>query len=148
MDKFGLDYFIGDSFCIDVSCVKNGLIQIQDIISFENDIEKSDFLLLHTGISDFWGTKKYFESYPVLSEETAKFLADFSLKGAGMDAISFDPIDSKILPIHNIFLKKDIILIENLCNLKKIINRQFIFSCFPLKLENADGSPTRAAAII
>ncbi|MBW1649382.1 MAG: cyclase family protein [Deltaproteobacteria bacterium] len=148
LDKFRLDYFMGNSFCIDVSNVKNGVIEIENLISFNNNIKKSDFLLLYTDKAKFWKTNEYFKSYPVLSEDATKFLADFSLKGIGIDAVSFDFIDSKLLPIHNILLNKNIILIENLCNLKKIINRHFIFCCFPLKIKNADGSPVRAAAII
>jgi kynurenine formamidase len=110
LDKLGLDYFMGDSFCIDVSNVKNNLIEIENLISFKDDIKKSDFLLFHTGRSKFWKTKKYFDPYPALSEDAAKFLADFSLKGIGIDIISFDFLDSKTLPIQNILLKKVIFL--------------------------------------
>ncbi|MBW1616958.1 MAG: cyclase family protein [Deltaproteobacteria bacterium] len=148
LDKLGLDYFMGDSFCIDVSNVKNNLIEIENLISFKDDIKKSDFLLLYTGRAKFWKTAKYFDPYPVFSKDAAQFLGDFSLKGIGIDAYSFDAIDANALPVHNVFLKKNIILIENLCNLKKLINSHFIFCCFPLKFENADGSPTRAVAII
>ena len=148
LDKFGLSYFMGNSFCIDVSNVKDNLIEIEDLICIKKNIKKSDFLLLYTGQSKCWKKKEYFKAYPVLSEEAARFLAGFSLKGIGIDAASFDVIDSKTLPIHNIFLKNNIILIENLCNFNKIINKHFIFCCFPLKIKESDGSPTRAVAII
>ena len=39
-----------------------------------------------------------------------------------------------------------IINIENLANLDQCGSGLFNFSCFPLKLENADGAPTRAVA--
>jgi kynurenine formamidase len=40
------------------------------------------------------------------------------------------------------------IIIENLCNLRQLIHKEFIFSALPLKIEGADGSPVRACAII
>ena len=43
-------------------------------------------------------------------------------------------------------LEKEILIIENLTNLDKLLNREFEFNCIPLKIENADGSPVRAFA--
>jgi len=81
-------------------------------------------------------------------------LTNFNLKGIGVDAFSLDKIISaekvtkENLPNHFIFLGKEIILIENLANLDKIPSNIFTFHCFPLKVEDADGSPVRAIAII
>ena len=45
------------------------------------------------------------------------------------------------------FIKnRQIINIENLANLDQCGAELFMFSCFPLKLENGDGSPVRAVA--
>ena len=62
--------------------------------------------------------------------------------------ISADEVDTKEFPIHQIFLKNDTIIIENLANLEKLPCNQFLFSCFPLNIEDADGSPVRAVAFI
>jgi len=57
--------------------------------------------------------------------------------------------DSSIaLPNHHILLGKEIVIIENLYNLDKLPDSVFTFQCVPLKIENADGSPVRAFAII
>ena len=45
-----------------------------------------------------------------------------------------------------LFQNKDIVNIENLNGLDKCGKGLFSFSCFPLKLENCDGSPIRAVA--
>ena len=42
--------------------------------------------------------------------------------------------------------EKDIVNIENLKNLNLCGTDLFWFSCFPLKVENCDGSPIRAVA--
>ncbi len=44
--------------------------------------------------------------------------------------------------------KEDIIIIENLVNLENIGTNLFNFSCFPLNIEEADGSPVRAIAYL
>ena len=45
-----------------------------------------------------------------------------------------------------LFAARDIVNIENLKDLDKCGSELFWFSCFPLKLEDCDGSPIRAVA--
>jgi len=40
------------------------------------------------------------------------------------------------------------VIIENLARLEPLIGKEFIFSCLPLKIVDADGSPIRAVAIV
>jgi kynurenine formamidase len=114
----------------------------------EIPIRSSEFILLHTGWSRYWGTPQYFSRFPVMSEEAASYLASFRLKGIGCDAISFDPVDSESLPVHHILLSSGLILIENLVNLEKLSESGFIFSCLPLRIKDGDGSPVRAVGIM
>jgi kynurenine formamidase len=64
-----------------------------------------------------------------------------------VDALSVDELEAADLPIHKILLER-MLIIENLTNLDKLPKTGFIFSCLPLKLENADASPVRAVAIL
>jgi kynurenine formamidase len=57
-------------------------------------------------------------------------------------------IESFDFEIHNILLKNNILIVENLCNIKQLIDKEFMFFAFPLKVENGDASPIRAAAIL
>jgi len=114
----------------------------------ETEILASDFILIHTGWSRYWGTDEYFRKFPALQEEAARYLTSFNLKGIGSDTISFDPVDSGELPVHHLLLSKGLILIENLVNLRSLPNHGFAFSCFPLKIKNGDGSPVRAVGIV
>jgi kynurenine formamidase len=114
----------------------------------EELISKTDFILIHTGWDRFWSKSDYFKDFPVLSADAARYLCRFKLKGTGIDAPSFDRVDSSDLPIHHEFLSKGIILIENLTNLSILPVSGFHFSCLPLKIRNGDGSPVRAVAII
>jgi len=49
---------------------------------------------------------------------------------------------------HKIILSKHICIIENLNNTEKLIGKEFLFACLPLKIKNGDGSPIRAAGIV
>ena len=75
-------------------------------------------------------------------------MGNFQLKGIGFDAISADEDESRDFPIHNTLLGQEIIIVENLTNLSALPETPFEFSCFPLKIEEADGSPVRAVAYI
>ena len=148
LDHKAIHQFIGKACVLDLRSFHGNTISIEDIIPFRSQIEKSEFIILNTGHSKLWGTDDYYKDYPVLSVDTAQWIADIKIKGIGADVISVDPIDEADLPIHKIFLRNSIIIIENLTNLEKVPEVNFIFSCFPLKIENADGSPVRAVAML
>ena len=122
--------------------------------TFEEKIKQVDFILFYTGWQDKWNTKNYFDDCPVPTREAALWLSQFNLKGIGVDAFSLDKIvpalkvTSENLPNHYIFLEKEILFIENLTNLDKLPGTGFTFICLPMKVENADGSPVRAIAIL
>jgi len=105
-------------------------------------------VLFCTGWSQLWGTPVYYENYPVPDEESAEYLAGFNIKGVGFDTPGGDKVGSETLPVHRILLGHDIILIENLTNLRILPPTGFTFACFPLKIKNGDGSPVRAVGII
>ncbi|MCP4656698.1 MAG: cyclase family protein, partial [bacterium] len=98
--------------------------------------------------SRFWGTEAYFSEYPTLSPEAALWLGDLGLQGLGLDMISADETGSDDLPIHKILAGRSMIIIENLTNLHGLPENRFLFSCLPLKIQQADGSPVRAVAIM
>ena len=87
----------------------------------------------------------YYGDYPCLDEEVLDYIVEGEYKGIGFDVLGLDPIGS--LTRHKkLFREKDILNIENLCNLDQCGDDLFWFSCFPLKLGDCDGSPCRAAA--
>ena len=62
---------------------------------------------------------------------------------------SLDPISDASLKMHKkLFSSKNIINIENLKNLDLCGSELFTFVCLPIKIENSDGAPARAIAII
>lgn len=142
-----LNKFLGQGIVIDCSMVKKGG-KIDANILKEYDLSCKDFILIYTGWDKFWKKQEYIKDYPVLSEQGAKYLTSFNIKGIGVDTISIDSINNEELTNHKILLGKDIIIVENLKNLHKLLKKKFQFSALPLKIKNGDGSPVRAIAKI
>lgn len=147
LDQMDIGQFIGAGCVIDVSAVGQQTITKKYLAAHQDKIEKNQFLLLYSGWNAFWGTDRYFHEYPVLDDEAAVWLTEFELKGIGIDMISFDTMGSEEFEIHKILLGRGFLQIENLTNLDLLITEDFIFSCLPLKISSADGSPVRAIAI-
>ncbi len=147
LDQLSMEHFYGRALLVNLSRNKNQIIGVEDLEFYQDNLRQIDFALIYTGWSRYWGTDKYFSDYPVLSPESTQWLSRFNLKGIGLDVISADEADSQDFPVHKSFLGNDTVIIENLKNLDVVPIDQFLFSCFPLKFEDADGSPVRAVAL-
>lgn len=148
LDQYPVAKFVGPACCLDFSAFQGGHIEVVDLEPHQEQLAQVEFCLFHTGWSRYWGDPRYFAGFPVLSPAAAQWICRFELKGIGFDAISADPVASPELPIHQQLLGEGLVLIENLTNLESLPKQQFLFSCLPLKLADADGSPVRAVAIL
>lgn len=146
VDTFECSKFYGTAAI--VNCKNLSIIDEKLISKVYDPVIKPEFLLFFTGWSNYWGDKHYYSNFPVLTKNASKLICQLPLKGIGIDAISFDATDDENLPNHKILLKKEIILLENLCNLDQLFGKTFILSCLPIKIKGGDGSPVRACAII
>jgi kynurenine formamidase len=147
LDQLPLETFYGKALLLDVRETGKPTITLDDLLFLEGRIKDGLFLILRTDWSRHWWSENYFSGYPTLSPEAAHWLADVGVKGIGMDTLSADPLESSGLPIHHILLSAGMIIVENLTNLSALPEEGFIFSCLPLKIRQADGSPVRAVAI-
>lgn len=148
LDALPLTQFIGQAIVIDCTHLKPGdPITMKEVGGAGEDVENADFLLFNTGWNKFWGSEEYFGDYPCIDDEVLDFILLGKYKGIGFDVMGIDPISGINLYRHKkLFRNKQIINIENLTNLDQCGSGLFNFSCFPLKIKNADGSPTRAVA--
>ena len=148
LDAFPPDQFIGKALVIDCTDLNDGdPITMSCLSRYDDKVQKADFLLFYLGWDARWGTDAYFGNYPCIDDAVLDFILDGDYKGIGFDVIGLDPIDDAELPRHKrLFASKDIVNIENLCNLGLCGDDLFWFSCFPLKIADSDGSPIRAIA--
>ena len=148
LDCFPAEQFIGKALVIDCRDLKEGQsISLEHIRKKGEKVQKADFLLFNLGWDKRWRTEAYFGDYPCIDEEVLELIMNGNYKGIGFDVIGLDPIADENLTQHKTLFKEcDIVNIENLKNLELCGDDLFWFSCFPLKLENCDGSPIRAVA--
>jgi len=143
------DSFFGKGVIIDCrNHTEINRISRSHLQTYEDRMRQTDFVLILTGWSRFWGDDRYFSEFLGLDLTAAQYLSGFRLKGIGIDGPSFDQFGSPDFPVHKQFLPIGMFLIENLTNLELLLNREFLFSCFPLKIKEGDGSPVRAVGIV
>ncbi len=148
LDQFPAEQFIGKALVIDCRNLKEGeAITMNSLQKYGEKVKQADFLLFNLGWDKLWGTDAYFGDYPCVDDEVLDFIINGDYKGIGFDVIGLDPIADANLTRHKkLFRECDIVNIENLKDLELCGNDLFRFSCYPLKLENCDGSPIRAIA--
>ena len=149
LDEMPIDQFVGKALVIDCTDLNEGQkITIDYINKNREKAEKAEFILFRMGWDKYWGTDSYFGDYPCVDEDVIQFLIDGKKKGVGLDVIGIDPIVDENLTIHKkLFIKNEIVVIENLKNLSLVGSDLFTFCALPLNYKNADGSPIRAIAI-
>lgn len=139
MEDFPLSAFMGPGVLLNV--------QGEEVISFKKEYEKritrGDIVLLYTGFDAYFGEPRYFTQHPVLSKELSDFLIEKQIKMLGIDFPSPDRVP---FTIHKALLQNNILLLENMTNLKALESiLHFDIMAFPLKIQS-EASFVRAVA--
>lgn len=121
-------------------------IEIDDLKNHE--IMENDSILINTNWSKNKDLDKYFSNSPGLSKAAANYLAEIKINLIGIDSPNIDPATDNEFSSHKIFSESNILVIENLMNLDKLLNSRFTLIVLPLKLKNCSGAPIRAVAIL
>lgn len=141
LTDFPLDTFFAQAVLIDA----RGRSSIDvDLLEGKN-LKPGQALLICTDWDGFYGRPHYFSSYPAITKEFAQCLIDAQISFIGMDTPS---PDYHPYGIHKLLLSHDILIIENLINLKELAQLSaFEVIALPLKIE-ADGALARVVARI
>lgn len=86
---------------------------------------------------------KFYDSFPLLTNESIAALARGGVKLVGIDAPSYDAVDSKTLPIHHALARVGIVNVENLV-LDEVTAGPFELLAAPLHWPEMDAAPLRA----
>lgn len=122
LDDFPIDKFIGHAIVIN--------IRNPDL----RDVKENDIVFFYTEGKDI-----------EISKEIAEKLIQKKIKIFGIDALS---PDKEPFEIHKMFFRNNILIVENLVNLKELIGKRFECFILPLKIKHADGAPCRVVAKI
>ncbi len=136
LDKIPIEHFVGRGRLIKVD-------KTYDLATVKNaDIQEGDIVLFYTGMSSKYHDPTYFEEYPNVSEDIAKYLVAKKIKMVGFDAAS---PDHEPFNVHKIFLGGDVLIAENLTNVGELEGKEFEVFALPINLQ-IDGAPARVIA--
>ncbi|MBI5227826.1 cyclase family protein [Candidatus Micrarchaeota archaeon] len=141
LSEFDVGKFIGNGVLIDARNKEQVDVDSLDKIR----IRDHDIVIIWTGFSEKFRTKpeEYYAKYPSISEELAKKFVELGVKIVGMDTPSPDRAPYKV---HKILLEKEILIIENLTNVERLVGiKKFEIIALPAKFDT-EAAPVRVIA--
>ncbi|MGQ9455700.1 MAG: cyclase family protein [Armatimonadota bacterium] len=146
VDAIPLDQLIGWAEILVLPAKGKGSeIGVHDLEPFSNRIVKGARILIRTGWSKLFGTREFFNNFPGITIDAAKWLASRKIALLGIEQPSTHPIHH--VETHRILLAGHINLIESLANLESLTRDRVYLVILPMKLAGTDGAPVRAIAI-
>ena len=165
IDMISTDRLVCNAVLIRVEKSANQLIEEQDL---GNQISEGDAVVIATGWEKRSSSRNYMSENPGLSEQAARYLARKRINAVAIDCPSIDAGADSRFTAHNILLPRNILVVENLCNLYKVASSRssdsrssnsnrsknnnsittFTLIISPLKLVGATGSPARVLALL
>lgn len=148
MDKeFPLEYTERPAVVFDISDIKDRDVEISDI-----DLDKVTegmFVAFYSGYieEEGYGTKKYFREHPQLSYELVDSLMDRKISIIGIDFSGVrNGSEHTLMDQH--CADRDVFIVENLCNLKAVVDTGDTFTArtYPLNFSDMTGLPCRVVA--
>lgn len=148
MDKeFPLEYTKRNGIVFDVSHVSGRDIHITDIDL--KKVEKDTFVAFYTGYieRERYGTRVYFSEHPQLSHALIDALLEKEISIIGIDFAGIRR-GKEHVPKDQLCADKNVFVIENLCNLKELLNKggSFIAHTYPMSCQGITGLPCRVIA--
>jgi kynurenine formamidase len=114
--------------------------------AFERHDVQGKAVLVQTGWSKHWRTDQYFENHPFLTADAAEDLKQKGVRLVGIDSHNIDDTRKKSRPVHTILLAGEILIVEHLCNLESLPDKEFLFNAVPPKFKGVGTFPVRAWA--
>jgi kynurenine formamidase len=113
-----------------------------------SDLEGADLrgkaVLIHTGWDEHWRTEQYFEGHPFLTRDSAEHLLEAGAVLVGIDSLNIDDTADLSRPVHTALLGAEVPIVEHLCGLDQLPDRDFRFFAVPIKVKNMGTFPVRA----
>lgn len=143
LSEFPVEKFIGRGVLIDAPEPGRSEIGIDLLKNIR--IGAGDIVLVHSDISTWYREPEYYSCYPVFTEEFAKEIVK---RGVNMVGLDFCSPDNLPYAIHKILLGAEILIIENMTNLDKLVGvKEFEVIALPAKFDT-EAAPARVVARI
>jgi arylformamidase len=108
-------------------------------------------VLLHTGWDRHFGTERYGDPAPYLTEEGAQYLVAQGAALVGIDSVNIDdtsPTAHGTRPAHTLLLGAGIPVVEHLTHLEQVPASGAAFTAVPPRVEGFGTFPVRAFALL
>jgi kynurenine formamidase len=171
VDRIPLHRLIGPGVRIDVSARiahlkdRDACVSIVDLADWERrqgSIPQGAIVLLRTGHSRHWGNRRFYLGtddsgdseghalhFPGLEPQAARWLTEErGIRAVGIDTAGIDPGNSTEFSTHRILFERDVPALENLANLERLPDREFVVVALPIKIRGGSGGPLRIVAIL
>jgi kynurenine formamidase len=150
IDQVGFEDLMGECVILDVEKEPLGIVTAQDLRRYQGLLRSAPIAFLSTGWERTWRTGEYGSKYPFLSEDAGELLLEVGTKVVGLDTPGPDaPIRSPFRkgdPLHQMLLGRDVLIIENLTNLRPLVGHRVFVYALPIKIRGATGAPARIVA--
>lgn len=130
-DAYNIEKFIGRGSIIDLT---NHNLELDGL--------KGEIILVHTGHLDN-GIENLFKNVPQIDENSINWIIDRKPKLVMFDIPTPDTYPFKI---HKKLLENDILIVENVINMRQLYGKKFNVFAMPLNFSDFDGSPCRVFA--
>lgn len=146
--EFPLEYTERNGVVFDVSEINDRDIDINDIDL--SKVKENMFVAFYTDCIEEkgYGTKAYFSNHPQLSHELIDKLIDKKISIIGVDFAGVRR-GAEHTPKDQYCADRGVFIIENLCNLKVLLEskqEQFKMNTYPMNYEGMSGLPCRVVA--
>lgn len=101
-----------------------------------------------TGVDRIWGKPGFTTERPYVPVETAEWLVERDITLFGTDLIGMDDPSEWWWPTHLAWLKAGIPMVQQLCNLDRLVGKEFLMVVLPLKMRDGTASPVRPVALV
>jgi arylformamidase len=105
-------------------------------------------LICWTGVDKVWGQKNMNRIRPHIPAESAQWMVEKKVTLFATDLIGMDHPDEWHDPTHLAWLENNICMVQQLCHLDKLVQKDFLFCAFPIKTIGGTGCPVRAVALV
>ena len=151
LDEVPLERYVGEAVVAHLphKGLDDPWIMVSDIEHLAEDLVEGSRLLVHTGWDRFWekDNETYFNQQlaPKLHLETLAWLRDRKIGLIGVDMPSVNALLEEHATVFDAEMPPTIV--ELLTNLDQLPERVTLL-CLPLRIQEGDGSPARAVALV
>ena len=105
-------------------------------------------VLVWTDVDEDWGKPGFDTERPYLPVATAAWLVKREITLFGTDLIGMDDPAEWWWPTHRVWLEAGICMIQQMCNLGALVDKEFLLVAAPLKMRDGTGCPIRPIALV